>query len=93
MNKVITPIVICNEICPKCKKYQALMLEDNKGHRSKNPIYPASSVVCQFCGARFSIHWKIIDEETLPFPGSQRDRKNFEKNIIEYSLSNVRELK
>lgn len=89
---IINPIVFAYQICPNCKQIDTLTYIDQYKHKTSNPIYPATGLICTNCGKEYPIFWKNIEGEQKPFPGSKEKEKETIDEMIKFSLENVRKL-
>ena len=90
---IIYPVRFHNNTCVHCGKTGTLRLKDKFGNITKSPVYTVNNLVCINCEREFFIKWeKESDEKMKPTSCSDSLISDFEKEIIEYSLSNKRRL-
>lgn len=91
--EIISPVVFGYEICPNCNGITTLSLVDQYGHHTSTPIYTATCLRCDKCGKEFPIQWKpITEDDTKPFPSTEKKKQEFSEEFIRYALEHVRKL-
>jgi len=91
---IIYPISFDNGVCPHCCSKGYLKHFDKYGHQTNFDLYSVSTIKCDKCGTEFFIRWNknSEDDDYRYYPISFDIINTFEKNIIEYSKKNARDI-
>ena len=91
--KIVYPIYFLNNTCVHCGSKGSLFFIDSRNTKTHQPVYPIEKIVCTNCKTEYFIKWiKSHNDEMIPVCCSKDDIKDFEDDIIMYTLKNKRVL-
>ena len=92
---MIFPISFVDNICVHCGEEKTLRFEDIYRNNVKDPIYPATKILCTKCNTEYFIRWISKEDdvgEMIPITCSDNVKQIFEEEIIKYSKEHRRKL-
>lgn len=91
---MIYPISFIDNTCVHCGEQRSVKFVDIYRNNVKDPIYPATKMVCMKCNTEYFIRWisKENSDEMIPVTCSDNIKQIFEEEIIKYSKEHRRKL-